>query len=100
MPSRPAIARADAKSPASLPSGLEPMLSTLSTLPPNADAYGFEFKWDGIRALAYVKRGALKLVSRRRNDITPQYPELQALAAEHPDRVAVFDGEIVALDAS
>ena len=54
-------------------------------------------KWDGMRAVAGVSGGAVKLASRNGNDVTAQYPELQELAALAPDG-SVFDGEIVALN--
>jgi bifunctional non-homologous end joining protein LigD len=56
-------------------------------------------KWDGIRALAVVEDGALRLLSRNDLDLTPTYPELGALPAVLDARSAVLDGEIVAVDA-
>jgi bifunctional non-homologous end joining protein LigD len=59
--------------------------------------WAVEMKWDGVRALATVRDGSVRLRSRNGNDLTDQYPELQELA----DRAGVdgvFDGEIVALD--
>ncbi|WP_166871072.1 ATP-dependent DNA ligase [Salinibacterium sp. ZJ450] len=59
--------------------------------------WAFEMKWDGIRALAYVSGGGIRLISRNGNDLTDTYPDLAELA----DRVrgdAVLDGEIVALN--
>jgi bifunctional non-homologous end joining protein LigD len=38
-----------------MPSKVEPMAATLSSLPPDEDGWGFEIKWDGIRAIAYVE---------------------------------------------
>ena len=59
--------------------------------------WALEFKWDGIRVVARVDDGEVRLVSRNGNDLTAAYPELAALP-----RVlradAVVDGEIVALD--
>src|SRR4051812_50032324 len=65
-------------------------------LPADQDAYGWELKWDGVRAVAYVQQGGLRLTSRNDKDITRSYPELAGLARMLP-RAAILDGEIVAL---
>jgi len=59
--------------------------------------WAFEMKWDGIRALATVRGGAVTLRSRNDNDLTDQYPELQELG-QRAGVDGVYDGEIVALD--
>jgi DNA ligase D-like protein (predicted ligase) len=55
----------------------------------------FEIKWDGTRALAYVDRGTVRLMNRRRVDIAYRFPELACLR-ELPDGT-VLDGEVVVL---
>ena len=41
-----------------MPENIEPMMAKLATAMPKPDAqWGFEFKWDGIRALAHVEGG-------------------------------------------
>lgn len=61
--------------------------------------WGYEFKWDGVRALGHVHAGELTLVSRNDRDISASYPEIAALgAAAGVDMV--LDGELVALDAA
>src|SRR6185437_2083436 len=60
----------------------------------------FEPKWDGYRALAYVRGGEARLFSRRGNDLTQRFaPVAKELpkALRTPD--AVVDGEVVALNA-
>ncbi len=80
-----------------MPQGIMPMLARPGALPDNDGDYGFEMKWDGIRAILYIDRGRARLVSRNLNDITGQYPEVLPLA-EAPDvSQLVLDGEIVAL---
>jgi bifunctional non-homologous end joining protein LigD len=81
-----------------MPSGLVPMLARAGGLPTDEGAWGFEVKWDGIRALAYVQPGRLRLDSRAGNEITDGYPELRALVNELGMHEAVLDGEIVAFD--
>ena len=82
------------------PSGLRPMLATASSDLPeeHGNDWAFELKWDGVRALAYVRNGDLRLESRNGNDITPRYPEIHALADAAQGRELVLDGEVVAFD--
>jgi bifunctional non-homologous end joining protein LigD len=72
------------------------MLATSGTLPVNDDGWAYEMKWDGIRALAFVSGGKIRLTSRTGRDITFVYPELAELAAAIGAEDAVLDGEIVA----
>ena len=37
-----------------------------------------EFKWDGVRALAFIEAGRLRLMSRTGKDITATYPEVSS----------------------
>ncbi|HEY2668878.1 MAG TPA: non-homologous end-joining DNA ligase [Rugosimonospora sp.] len=71
------------------------MLATAGPLPSGPD-WAYEFKWDGVRVLATIERGTLRLRARSGADVTAAYPELAPLGAvlDH----AVLDGEIVALD--
>jgi bifunctional non-homologous end joining protein LigD len=82
---------------------VHPMLATLADIdrfsPDAGDDWVFEMKWDGYRAIATVRDGAVELRSRNGLDFTPTYPELRALA-DAVDGDVVLDGEIVALDAS
>jgi bifunctional non-homologous end joining protein LigD len=82
-----------------LPENIDPMLATPGTLPPAAEdeEWAYEFKWDGVRALARVQSGRLRLHARKGNDITVTYPELRALGEELGSTEVWLDGEIVAL---
>lgn len=71
--------------------------AALATAADELDGFAFEFKWDGIRAIAGCADGATTLWSRKGTDVTARYPELAGLAAAI-DRDAVLDGEIVAFD--
>jgi bifunctional non-homologous end joining protein LigD len=77
---------------------LLPMLATPGQPDEVRVGYHYEFKWDGVRALAVTDGTSLVLRSRRGNDITAAYPELTGLAAAIGRR-AVVDGEVVAFDA-
>ncbi|MGO1971751.1 MAG: ATP-dependent DNA ligase [Propionibacteriaceae bacterium] len=76
-----------------------PMLATLGTTADVGDAadWAFEMKWDGLRVLAHVGAGGVRLVSRNGNDLTESYPELSALPQFLDGGSAVLDGEIVTL---
>ncbi len=78
------------------PDALRPMLATAGTLPVRDAGWGYEMKWDGIRALAFVADGAVRLMSRTGRDITHVYPELAGIAGAIDARQAVLDGEVVA----
>ena len=84
--------------PSPAPGGdLRPMLATPSQeLPPDDGRWAHEMKWDGMRVLAVVEGGRLRVTSRAGNDATERFPELAGL----PEALgcdAVLDGEVVAL---
>ncbi|HEX7745118.1 MAG TPA: non-homologous end-joining DNA ligase [Micromonosporaceae bacterium] len=73
---------------------LKPMLAVTAGLP-SGPAWVYEFKWDGVRAIADIRGGTTRLYARSGTEITAAYPELSALGAQLPD--AVLDGEVVVL---
>src|SRR5260370_40274098 len=77
-----------------LPAGLRPMLAMLMTAPPPDDgSWALEMKWDGVRALAFVERGRVRLMSRTERDITVAYPELAGLGNATRPKQLPLDGE-------
>lgn len=79
---------------------IEPMLARVAASVPTGDGWTFEPKYDGIRILAYVAPGAVRLVSRNDRDKTLQFPEIVAALKPLVSRTRkslVLDGEIVAL---
>jgi bifunctional non-homologous end joining protein LigD len=82
-----------------MPEGVLPMLATNSELPRDDEHWSFEMKWDGVRAIAAVESGRVRLTSRRGNDVTDRYPELHPLTEALGSKAALLDGEVVALDA-
>ena len=82
-----------------LPAPIVPMLATAGPVP-GGPGWAFEFKWDGVRAVASVGAGSVHVISRNSNDVTRTYPELAALAPMLTEHTVVLDGEIVALDQS
>jgi bifunctional non-homologous end joining protein LigD len=82
-----------------MPERLVPMLARLGDhIPPDAEKYAFEVKWDGVRAIAYAKPGRLRLESRNLREITDSYPEIRAILRDLGMREVVLDGEIVSFD--
>src|SRR4051794_18942375 len=81
---------------APLPEWVEPMLAKPGELPGD-EGWAYEIKWDGIRALAFVEGGRIKLMSRRKLVING-YPELTALGRALGTHEAILDGEIVAFE--
>jgi bifunctional non-homologous end joining protein LigD len=81
-----------------MPEHVVPMMARLADLPKRDEDYGFEVKWDGVRAIAYCEAGRVRLESRTLRDVTRQYPEIGKLGRALGSRRAVLDGEIVALD--
>lgn len=79
-----------------MPTQVRPMLATLGSLPTEGD-WGYEFTWDGLRAIAYVDAGDVRLVGRNNVNVTQKFPELASLGAVLAGHRAVLDGEIVAL---
>lgn len=75
----------------------EPMLATPTAKAFDDPEWGFEPKWDGIRAIAVCGEDT-RLVSRNDHDITVAYPELHALHDQVVALDAMLDGEIVAFD--
>jgi bifunctional non-homologous end joining protein LigD len=71
---------------------MRPMLATRGSHVPAGDDWQHEVKWDGMRVLVDVRRGAARLASRNENDATVSFPELAALPGED----VLLDGEVVA----
>lgn len=82
---------------AGFPTRVPPMLAVPATeLPEPEPAWAAEFKWDGVRAVAYLSAGRLRLLSRSGRDMTPAYPELADLADQAGSAEMILDGEIAA----
>src|SRR5688572_33011210 len=77
-----------------------PMAALLVGALPTGDEWLYEAKFDGYRALA-VKDGAnVKLLSRKGNDLTEDYPAIRKTVEALKTKSAIIDGEIVAFDES
>ena len=82
---------------AGFPPRIPPMLAVpAAELPEPETSWAAEFKWDGVRAVAYLSAGRLRLLSRSDRDMTRSYPELADMARQSGIRDMVLDGEITA----
>jgi len=81
-----------------MPEHITPMLASSGPVPDEEDQWAFELKWDGVRAIAYLRPGRVRIESRNLNDVSGRYPELRALGRQLGMREAVLDGEIVAFE--
>jgi DNA ligase D-like protein (predicted ligase) len=80
------------------PAWVPPMLATLTDRIPTGAGWIYEPKLDGVRVLAYVTGGAVRLFSRNRKQVEGGYPELVEALSLAVRGDAVLDGEIVAPD--
>ena len=82
---------------AKFPQKIAPMLATLVSKPFDKPGWIYEVKWDGYRAIAFIKNGDVHLTSRNSKSFDdkfyPVHKELQKLEIN-----VVLDGEIVSLN--
>lgn len=83
--------------PSEMPGFISPMLAGSSD-PFSHPDWWFELKWDGFRALAFCQAERTRLVSRKGNSLTRQFPELRHLRASFAANSFIVDGELVVLD--
>jgi bifunctional non-homologous end joining protein LigD len=81
-----------------MPAAVKPMLATLVDEPFSDPDWLFETKWDGVRAVCFIKNGKSRFISRNQIEMTAQYPELADIAQSIHGSSVILDGEIVALD--
>jgi bifunctional non-homologous end joining protein LigD len=75
-----------------------PMLATLVGELPRAGEWLYEVKFDGYRAIAYIRGGRCELRSRTDNDLTARFADVAAAIDRATRGDAVLDGEVCALD--
>ncbi len=72
---------------------MEPIL--IKEMPKKSDCLA-QVKWDGIRLLAYVRKGKVRLYTRNHRSRTLTYPEIvMDLRAQFPSQELILDGECV-----
>jgi bifunctional non-homologous end joining protein LigD len=85
-----------------LPELIRPMLATSGELPAPSDepAWGYEMKWDGVRAVVYAEPDHVRVLTRNDREVGRTYPELLRASQVLGGVPAVLDGEVVALDSA
>ncbi|MGH2467129.1 MAG: hypothetical protein ACRDGL_05310 [Candidatus Limnocylindrales bacterium] len=85
-----------------LPDWLRPMLARTVACLPDDGRHVYDPSWGGVRVLAFVRAGTVRLIAARGRDLTARVPEVAAglgavLGAAGP---CLLDAELVAPDAS
>jgi DNA ligase 1 len=87
-----------------VPKPIRPMLA--APAPSVAAAFGIlagslalEYKLDGARVQIHCARSGVRIFSRRMNEITPSLPEVAEMMVPLGERLATFDGEVIAVGA-
>ncbi|HET6401164.1 MAG TPA: non-homologous end-joining DNA ligase [Candidatus Kapabacteria bacterium] len=83
---------------AAMPRAVEPMKAVLVDQPFDREGWIFEDKYDGIRAVSYIRGGKLEILSRNQKPMTMRYPELTDLPKWVAAKEAILDGEIIVLN--
>lgn len=79
---------------------MRPMLATPADKVPSGPKWHHEVKWDGMRVIADVSTGSVRLTSRTERDVSVAFPELLTGGAGLRDLEDVLlDGEVVSLRA-
>ncbi len=81
----------------SFPKPFKPMLATRVAEAFDGPEWLYEIKWDGYRAVAYVRKNKTGIYSRNLLSFERKFPTVVQALQELPDEM-VLDGEIVALD--
>src|SRR3954454_11914276 len=74
---------------------IEPMLAKLATALPGGDAFLYEPKWDGFRAIVFRGGGEIFIQSRDLRPLDRYFPERHELLLARLPEGCVVDGEIV-----
>ncbi|WP_412468513.1 DNA ligase D [Pedobacter sp. KLB.chiD] len=80
-----------------IPTGIKPMLATLVNEPFDDPDWQYEVKWDGYRALAFLNKGKVDLLSRNNKSFNEKFYPIYDLLSDWKMN-AVFDGEILVLN--
>lgn len=80
-----------------IPKGIKPMLATLVDAPFDDPDWQYEVKWDGYRALAFINKGKVELLSRNNKSFNDQFYPIYEILRDWKLN-AVIDGEILVLN--
>ncbi|RUS45310.1 RNA ligase family protein [Cohnella sp. AR92] len=67
---------------------------------PAGDRWIYQIKWDGVRMLMYRDSSGIRLINRKRNVRTAQYPEFHPFDLACDADTFILDGEMIAFDDS
>src|SRR5215203_999502 len=79
------------------PKDISPMLATLVDKPVEEEGWIYELKWDGYRALSYIRNGKVDIRSRNNKSFNEKYYPIHH-ALKQWDINAVVDGEIIVVN--
>ena len=82
------------------PAFIQPMTARVVDKLPEGDAWIYEVKFDGYRALLIKDGDRVQILSRNDKDLTQTYPTVASAGRRLHAQQAVIDGEIVAVDAT
>jgi bifunctional non-homologous end joining protein LigD len=82
---------------AKMPTGIKPMLAILVDAPFDDLDWVYEVKWDGYRALAFVNKGDVELLSRNNKTFNEKFYPIHKILQGWKIN-AVLDGEILVLN--
>ncbi|PKM94487.1 MAG: ATP-dependent DNA ligase [Firmicutes bacterium HGW-Firmicutes-1] len=77
---------------------IKPMEPILSKIIPQCDEWIHQIKWDGIRGLSYINNNSIVVLTKKGNERTAFYPELQEVIQLLQGKEAILDGEMVVFD--
>lgn len=80
-----------------MPEKVKPMLATLVDEPFDNPDWLCEVKWDGYRAISYINKGDIDILSRNNKSFNDKYYPLRELLSQWKISV-VLDGEIIVLN--
>lgn len=81
-----------------MPTSIEFMWASAGSDPFDSPDHIFELMWGGVRAMAHVRDGHVRLVARNGVDLAPFFPELYLIPGLLKANEAILDGEIVVID--
>ena len=88
-----------ARRAALIPQHIEPMLAVAAPEPFDSPDKLFEIKWDGIRAIAVIEDGRVRIQTRGMKDISEPFADIaDDLRKTVRGDGVVLDGELIALD--
>lgn len=76
---------------------LKPMEPRSAQSPFDSEDYLYQIKWDGVRIIAFVENGIVRLQNRKLRERTTIYPDFHDLDRFIKARQAILDGEMIVL---